>query len=66
MARGGVAEIFSRKLSVTKTSMLESYGKRAWFSGRIRPCQGRVGGSIPPARKITSEASVLCEAEQAN
>ena len=25
---------------------------RAWFSGRTRPCQGRDGSSILPARTI--------------
>lgn len=26
---------------------------RVWFSGRILPCHGRVGGSIPPTRTKT-------------
>ncbi|KKU98977.1 MAG: hypothetical protein UY32_C0009G0006 [Candidatus Jorgensenbacteria bacterium GW2011_GWC1_48_8] len=27
-------------------------GTRVWFSGRMRPCQGRDGGSIPPTRTM--------------
>ena len=39
-------------------------GMRAWFSGRMRPCQGRDGSSILPARTNTQKtshmASLLC------
>lgn len=29
-------------------------GRRLWFSGRMRPCQGRDGSSILPSRTDTS------------
>ena len=32
---------------------------RAWFSGRMRPCQGRDGSSILPARTNSKKISIL-------
>ena len=34
---------------------------RVWFSGRTRPCQGRVGSSILPTRTKRNEVTILCE-----